>query len=76
MWMKPQGKTDISKMTRRHYHLQKKDVQYINIKKKILVSGRMLRSMVWFFAITSGQILCWVLVMLLCGGYHVAVMYV
>ena len=62
-------------MTRRRYHLQK-DVQYMNIKKNMLVSRIILRRTVCFFIITSGQILCCVLVMLLLYGYNVAIFHV
>ena len=61
-------------MRRRHYYLQKKNVQYTNIKKKILVSGKILKIMDWSFNITPGQILCWVLVVFMLYGYHVAVL--
>ena len=48
----------------------KKDVQYMNIRKNKLVYRQLLKTVVLFFNITSGQILCWVLVMLLFDGYH------
>ena len=62
-------------MARMHYHF-KKDVEYINIKKKLLVSRIILKIMFWFYTITSGQTICWVLVMLLLYEYNVAIMYV
>ena len=67
----------ISEITRRHYHLQKKlYVQYMNIKKKMLVSGTILKTMILFLTITSGQIICWLLLILLLDGYHIAFLHV
>ena len=60
-----------------YYYLQKqKYVEYMNINKNLLVSGKILKSMDWFFTITSGQMLCWVLVKFMLDEYHVGVMHV
>ena len=45
----------------------------MNVNKNMLVSIIILKIMVCLFTITSGQILCWVLGMLLLDVYHVAV---
>ena len=63
----------ISKIIRRNYH-QKKGVQYTNIKKKLLISGLILKIMVWLFIKTLGQILCWVLVIFMLDGYTVGIL--
>ena len=65
------------KIIRVCYHLQQKeDVWYMNIKKKMLVLRRILKSMVYFFTITSGNILCWVLVLSMLDRYHAAIIHV
>ena len=63
----------ISKMTVRHYHLQKKCAIH-EYQEKLLVSVIIFKIMVWFFTITSDNILCGLLVMFLLNVHHVAVL--
>ena len=67
----------IAKMTGSNYHLQK--MKMFNtwiLRKKMFVSRIILRSMVWFFTIISGYILCWVLVIFVLDAYHEAFVHV
>ena len=68
---------DISKMAIRNDNFTKeKDVQYRNIKKNAVGFNDNIKKNGLIFTITSGQILCWVLVMLLLDIYQVSVMHV
>ena len=61
----------ISKMTRERYHLKKKSIH--EYQEKAVGFKNNIKIMDCFFTITSEQIICWVLVILLLYVYHAAV---
>ena len=73
-WIRSQEKKTYYQNDKEALSFTKINIQYMNIKKKMFVPRRILKTVVWFFTVTSGQILCWVLVVFLLDGYHVAVL--